>query len=258
MRDDLRRPPAAATRWSFRAVDRGVVPEQCALGQQLGGVNGPRRAPPAGDRLHPGERLDGTEVRRTQRRRRRADHHRPVGEACRAGRSWNCELLRPLLEFAADDHHQPRTLHHGEGGATVLLRDGVHRADDGDPLVLGGVPTMTVAGAVASQFRVAARDSMSEPVSPRTTASTTSASSRVSHAPRDSAALAYTEAAAKPEFAPVTQDRLGERDQLLVVAGERGQPLLEELHRHADHVHRLAQREPAARDPAESPGTRPG
>ncbi|OOL32942.1 hypothetical protein GQ85_04215 [Rhodococcus rhodochrous] len=54
----------------------------------------------------------------------------------------------------------------------------------------GGVPMITVAGAVASQFSVAARESMSEPVSPRTTASTTSASRRVSQAPRDSAALA--------------------------------------------------------------------
>ena len=61
---------------------------------------------------------------------------------------------------------------------------------------------MTVAGAVASQFKVAARESMSEPVSPRTTASTTSASSRVSSAPRDSAALAYTDAAAKPSSRP--------------------------------------------------------
>ncbi|CPU53058.1 Uncharacterised protein [Mycobacteroides abscessus] len=53
-----------------------------------------------------------------------------------------------------------------------------------------GVPTMTVAGALVSQFSAAARDSMSGPVSPRTTASTTVASSRESQAPRVSAASA--------------------------------------------------------------------
>ena len=54
----------------------------------------------------------------------------------------------------------------------------------------GGVPTTTVAGAVVSQLRAAARDNSSEPVSPRTTASTTLASIRLSQDPRASAASA--------------------------------------------------------------------
>ena len=53
-----------------------------------------------------------------------------------------------------------------------------------------GSPTITVAGAVASQFSAAAWDCSSGPVSPRTTASTTLASIRVSQAPRASAASA--------------------------------------------------------------------
>ena len=53
-----------------------------------------------------------------------------------------------------------------------------------------GVPTTTVAGAVVSQFSAAARDNNSEPVSPRTTASTTLASIRLSQDPRASAASA--------------------------------------------------------------------
>ncbi|CKR76694.1 Uncharacterised protein [Mycobacterium tuberculosis] len=53
-----------------------------------------------------------------------------------------------------------------------------------------GVPTSTVAGAVVSQFSAAARDSSSGPVSPRTTASTTLASIRLSQVPRASAASA--------------------------------------------------------------------
>ena len=54
----------------------------------------------------------------------------------------------------------------------------------------GGVPTTTVACAVVSQFSAAARDNSSGPVSPRTTASTTLASIRLSQLPRASAASA--------------------------------------------------------------------
>ena len=65
-----------------------------------------------------------------------------------------------------------------------------------------GVPMMTVAAVVGSQFSAEAPEMRSACRSPRTTASTIIASMRVSHAPRFSAAAAYTEAAVNPSSRP--------------------------------------------------------
>ena len=61
----------------------------------------------------------------------------------------------------------------------------------------GVAPTTTTTGVLVAQPSAAARPDSSSDRSPRTSASTTSASSRASHAPRFSAKLAYTCAVAK-------------------------------------------------------------
>ena len=164
-------------------------PSRARSGSRSAGQDRPRRVRPAVGGAQPGQRGAGGGDGGLQVGRGRSDDDRaraePAGEM--PGRVQR-------VGAAADDQHQPVAVHAGQqvepgpAGQDPELVDqplGVCRPRRAP----SAVPTITVTG-LKDQFSADAQDCRPSSTSPRTSDSTTSASSRASQAPRASAVRA--------------------------------------------------------------------